>query len=208
MKGTTPAKAKAPFERLPVYYQYLKSLQPNPPPSVSSATIAAALQLGDVQVRKDLASIVPGKPKLGYATGQLLRALEQLLGFDKTTRAVVVGAGKLGKALLNYPGFEAYSLAILAAFDTDAPSQAEGKAVYPLDDLPAFCRENDVKIGIITTPAGEAQRVCDLLVQSGVRAIWNFAPAHLNVPESILVRSENMANSLAVLSAQLTKTIQ
>ena len=116
-----------------------------------------------------------------------------------------MGAGKLGLALLGYVGFDAYGLQILAAFDI-APSMdltENGKPVLPMDDLEDFCRANKVAMGIITGPAPHAQQVCDQLIAGGIKAIWNFAPTHLQVPENILVQNENMATSLAVLSMHL-----
>ena len=119
--------------------------------------------------------------------------------------AVLIGAGKLGQALLGYSGFDAYGLNILAAFDV-APAMEKtvvGKPIYPISQLESFCRSHKVLMGIITVPQAHAQQVCDLLIDCGIKAIWNFAPVHLDVPEHILVQSENMANSLAVLSMHL-----
>jgi len=132
------------------------------------------------------------------------------LGYDNTTDAILVGAGKLGQALLGYSGFEAYGLNILAAFDAKpfASKTQEGKPVYPIDQLESFCRGNKVLMGIITVPAPYAQEVCDQLVACGIKAIWNFAPIHLDVPSNILVQNENMATSLAVLSMHLQAQIK
>ena len=106
--------------RLPVYLSYLKGLGAQAPANISSAAIAAALNLGPVQVRKDLACLpCTGRPKTGYVTTELIRALEHFLGYDDTANAIVVGAGKLGRSLMSYSGFAHYGLNILAAFDTD-----------------------------------------------------------------------------------------
>jgi redox-sensing transcriptional repressor len=118
---------------------------------------------------------------------------------------VLVGAGKLGQALLGYSGFDDYGLNILAAFDVNIkkPQMVDGKPLLPMEDLKDFCRDNKILMGIITVPAVNAQQVCDKVIDSGIKAIWNFAPVHLDVPEHILVQNENMATSLAVLSMHL-----
>ena len=151
-----------------------------------------------------------GRPKIGYLRESLVEDISQFLGYDNTTDAILVGAGKLGQALLGYSGFNAYGLNVLAAFDAKpfADKTAEGKPVYPIDALEAFCRDNNVLMGIITVPAENAQQVCERLVSCGIKAIWNFAPTHLEVPANILVQNENMATSLAVLSMHLQAQIK
>lgn len=193
-----------------MYLSYIKTLPEDSPKNISATTIAEALQLNDVQVRKDLASVSSsGKPKVGYNVKDLIAELEAFLGYNDIDNAVIVGAGSLGKALLNYSGFKAYGLNIIAAFDLlDEPTEFQGKTVFPIDRLESFCRKMNINIGIITVPAQSAQEICDLLVKSGVRAIWNFAPAHLVVPEGILVQNENMASSLALLSNHLREQMK
>ena len=197
------------LQRLPDYLNCLKALYKKGTSTVSAKTIAEILDLGEIQVRKDLASVsTGGKPKIGYVTLDLIKDLEDYLGYHDSHDAVLVGAGKLGKALLSYEGFKEYGLNIVAAFDAkgaeDNKDGSEGK-ILPVESLSDLCRRLQIRIGIITVPASAAQEICDLLVQSGVLAIWNFAPTHLNVPENILVKNENMAASLAVLSQHLTK---
>ena len=117
----------------------------------------------------------------------------------------------MGRALLSYRGFEAYGLSIVAAFDVDpnlTGGEISGKQVLPMSKLPSICQSMNIHIGIITVPASQAQAVCDALVGSGVLAIWNFAPMHLNTPEGILVQNENMAASLAVLSKHLSERLE
>ena len=170
----------------------------------------AVRKLNDVQVRKDLASVSSsGKPKVGYNVKDLIAELEAFLGYNDIDNAVIVGAGSLGKALLNYSGFKAYGLNIIAAFDLcEEPTEFQGKTVFPIAQLGSFCRKVNVHIGIITVPASSAQEICDLLVESGIRAIWNFAPVHLVVPDGILVQNENMASSLALLSNHLREQMK
>lgn len=197
--------SKAVLKRLPGYLSYLKSLPEDSSPYISATGLATALGKGEVQVRKDLAIVSNGgRPKIGYLRESLIEDISQFLGYDNTTDAILVGAGKLGQALLGYGGFDAYGLNILAAFDTQPRSQnQEGRPVYSMDNLESFCRTNKVLMGIITVPAEYAQAVCDQMIACGIKAIWNFAPTHLDVPAGILVQNENMATSLAVLSMHL-----
>ena len=198
--------SKAVLKRLPGYLSYLKSLPDEGNTYISATALAGALDMGEVQVRKDLAMVSDGgRPKIGYLRKGLIEDISQFLGYDNTTEAILVGAGKLGQALLGYSGFDAYGLNILAAFDANPTMDhtEEGKPIYPVTQLQEFCRKNLVLMGIITVPAQFAQQVCDQLIANGIKAIWNFAPIHLDVPDGILVQNENMATSLAVLSMHL-----
>ena len=202
--------SKHTLQRLPMYLSYIKGLPEDAPKNISATTIAEALQLNDVQVRKDLASVSSsGKPKVGYNVKDLIAEPEAFLGYNDIDNAVIVGAGSLGKALLNYSGFKAYGLNIIAAFDLcEEPTEFQGKTVFPIAQLESYCRKVNIHIGIITVPASSAQEICDLLVNSGIRAIWNFAPVHLVVPDGILVQNENMASSLALLSNHLREQMK
>jgi redox-sensing transcriptional repressor len=195
--------SKAVLKRLPGYLSYLKSLPEDSSPYISATAISQALNMGEVQVRKDLAVVSKaGKPKVGYPRADLIENISRYLCYDNTTDAILVGAGKLGQALLGYSGFAAYGLNILAAFDV-APAENSDKPIYAMDELESFCRKHNVHMGIITVPADFAQEVCDRLISCGMKAIWNFAPMHLDVPPNTLVQNENMATSLAVLSMHL-----
>ena len=198
--------SKSVLKRLPGYLAYLKSLPEGTATYISATAIANALGMGEVQVRKDLALVSDGgRPKVGYLRAGLIDDIEQFLGYDNTTVAVLIGAGKLGQALLGYNGFAAYGLDILAAFDANPVTDRtdDGHPILHIDQLSGFCRTNKVLMGIITVPANQAQSACDKLIASGIKAIWNFAPTHLDVPDNILVQNENMATSLAVLSMHL-----
>ncbi len=203
--------SKAVLKRLPGYLSYLKSIPKDGAPYISATSLANALNMGEVQVRKDLAMVSDGgRPKVGYLRESLIDDISQFLGYDNTTDAILIGAGKLGQALMGYSGFDTYGLNILAAFDAKpfASQTDEGKPVYHIDDLEKYCSDNNVLMGIIAVPASNAQVVCDRLVSCGIKAIWNFAPTHLDVPHNILVQNENMATSLAVLSMHLQAQIK
>ncbi len=198
--------SKSVLKRLPVYLAYLKNLPEDAPPYISATSMANALGMGDVQVRKDLAMVSDGgRPKIGYSRENLVDDIEQFLGYDNTNNCVLIGAGKLGLALLGYGGFDEYGLNIMAAFDVSPCKDTTdgGKPIFPMEKLESYCRANKVCMGIITVPAAFAQQVCNQLIAAGIKAIWNFAPTHLEVPSHILVQNENMATSLAVLSMHL-----
>ena len=204
--------SKATLKRLPTYLSYLKSMPADAPANISATALAAGLKMGEVQVRKDLALVSSGgRPKIGYNRERLIADIEDFLGYGDTNDAVLIGAGKLGRALLGYSGFAEYGLNIVAAFDSNDAiigTTKSGKPIMHLSRLAETCRRFKVKIGIITVPAEYAQAVCDLLIENGIMAIWNFAPKHLSVPENILVQNENMAASLALLSKHLNEHMQ
>lgn len=199
--------------RLPYYLTYLRRLQQTGVSTVSAPRIADALSLNAVQVRKDIAfvSSCAGKPKTGFSVSQLITDLEAFLGYDNVDEAVLVGAGLLGRSLLGYKGFDRYGLQIVAAFDCDASLtrlRFDGEQrIFPMEKLEDLCRRLRVHIGIICVPPECAQSVCDRLVACGIRAIWNFAPTHLCVPQGVLLQNENIASSLAVLSAHLKQVM-
>ena len=199
--------SRATLGRLPGYLKYLQSLPPEMQ-NISATALARALKLGEVQVRKDLSSVSDaGKPKIGYNTALLIKTLETFLNRDNGN-AVIVGAGRLGRALLDYGGFSEYGLEIAAAFDIKVTSRMQsesGKAILPMHELEAFCRRQNITIGIITVPASAAQQVCSRLIRNNIDAIWNFAPCTVCVPSDVTVQDENMALSLAHLSQRIIK---
>lgn len=198
---------KATLGRLPLYIQYLKELPDESGATISATKIARALLLGEVQVRKDLALISgQGKPRIGYERCKLIQDIERHLGFEDLAGAVLIGAGKLGRALLDYNGFEEYGIKILAGFDCNEKAFQVGKnstTVLSINDIEKYCTEHNIKIGIITVGQGSAQEVCDRLIGCGIKAIWNFAPCSLVVPTDVILKQENLALSLAHLNSQI-----
>lgn len=202
---------KATLGRLPLYLRFLKGLPQDKTPHISATTIAKRLSLGEVQVRKDLSAVSgAGKPKIGYETVDLINSLENFLGYNNLTSAVLVGAGKLGKALLEYDEFENYGVRIVAAFDCNEQfiQLNSSKIILPMNQFENFCKSQNIKIGIITVGEGSAQYVCNQMIKSGITAIWNFAPCEINVPNGILLQQENLALSLAHLNNQLSKNLR
>lgn len=197
------------LKRLPVYMSYLKALDLGETEYISSATVAEALDMNDVQVRKDLAAVCrsAGIPKKGFVVRDLIGGISDFLGYSEGNDAILIGAGNLGMALMSYRGFDNYGINIVAAFDS-RPELIDNKRIFDVSLVGEMCKKMNVKIGIITVPDSEAQKVCDLLVESGILAIWNFAPTHIKAPEEILVQNENMASSLALLSNHLREKME
>lgn len=198
--------------RLPNYLQHLRKMRSQGITVVAASVIASSLRLNEVQVRKDLAAVssVPGRPKLGFYVDLLIQDIEEFLGYNNVDDAVLVGCGSLGTALLNYKGFEAIGLNIVAAFDADEEKCGTvigEKQILSVEKLQPLCKRLNIHIGIITAPAEAAQKIADDMVECGILAIWNFAPVRIVLPKEILVQNENMAASLALLSKHLKEKL-
>lgn len=195
--------SKATLNRLPQYLRILKKLKKDEVQNISSTTIAEMLKLNSIQVRKDLALVShqEGKPGIGFCVDELITDLEEFLGLGNITEAVLVGAGRLGQALLNYPGFEG-NFNIVMAFDNDN-TKCDNKNIFHIDNIKEKIQEKNIKIGIITVQRVAAQEVCNILVEAGIKAIWNFAPVTLTVPEDVIVKNEDLSASLMILSKKL-----
>ena len=198
--------------RLPAYLRLLLTLQARGREVVSCTHIADELGLVSVQVRKDLSATgIVGKPKVGYATAALITAIRDFLGMNNTSDALLVGAGCLGGALLGYEGFSEFNLNVVAGFDVNPAkigTEIHGKLIFPLEKFPDLAQRMHVLIGILTVPAAAAQDVTNLMVLSGIRAIWNYTPVELEVPDPIIVEDVKLAASLAVLSSRLAASLR
>lgn len=206
------AFSKNQLQRYPVYLKFFKTLLEEGKTSVSSPYIAKCLGYSEEQIRKDLQAVSkePGVPKKGRDLERLVETIEKFLGYRDSTTAVLVGAGHLGQALLSYPNFAEMGLSIVAAFDSDPALNGRkvgDKEVFPIEKLPNLLPRLNAHIAIITVPATSAQEVADMVIAAGARAIWNFAPIHLNVPEGVVVENVNLASSLAVLSHRLNEML-
>ena len=198
----------ASLKRLPLYLSILQGLKQKNVDYVSSGKIAELANENASVVKKDLSFIISkeGKPKLGYETDFLIQDIESILCFQNVQKAIIVGVGKLGSALFHYQGFEKYNLQIVYGFDINKEiigKTFNGKQIFDLSELGKRLAGTDIKIGIITTPVDCAQDTANLLVSNGIKAIWNFTSANLTLPKNVVVKNENLATSLAILSKQL-----
>ena len=198
--------AKSVLTRLPLYLEYLIDLKETEGYSgyITDTKIAMDLELGEVQVRKDLSfACGNGKPKLGYDLVALIEKIKDYLGCRQRKNAIIIGVGKLGSALLGYRGFERYGIHIIAGFDLKDKIEENESLVKEFTEknvLEVF-ENNLIDIVIICVPKKFAQEVCDILVKMKIKAIWNFAPTRLKVPKNVLVQNENLAYSLSVVSS-------
>jgi redox-sensing transcriptional repressor len=177
--------------------------------TVSSAEIAEFLHMDDTLVRKDLAAIgVRGYPRVGFKVDEVLTAIREVLGFEQTHRAVIVGAGRMGGALANYTDFAKYGLVVMAVFDNDPAKLGKtlgGAVIQSLDNLESTIARLGVRLAILTVPVDPAQSIADRLVVAGVQAIWNFAPTRLVAPPHVVVRHEHISVGLAELAYHLRR---
>ena len=196
------------LRRLPSYYHYLVRLREKGQEMISAAQIGEDLGVHHTQVRKDLAFTgSQGKPKVGHRVADLVASIETFLNWNNVTDAFLVGAGHLGTALLGYTGFERAGVRIVAAFDQNprmAGKKIQGVSVLPMDKFADLSRRMHIGIGILTVPAEAAQEVAEMMIASGIQAIWNFAPTVLDLPDEIIVENVALHSSLGVLSRKLS----
>ena len=198
------------LERFPIYLKYLLSMRDSGFKTISSPVIANALSFSEEQVRKDLQVVSSnnGKPKLGRDINELIEDIKAFLHYDNLTKAAVVGVGHLGKALMNYKGFNDFGLDIVCGFDIDSNlvgSQVNGKDIYSVYQLSNKIDELGLEIAILAVPLSAAQDNADRLVNAGIKGIWNFVPVHLEHPDNIIVENMDLARSLAVFFHRINK---
>lgn len=200
------------IRRLPGYLRLLKAARARGERVTSCTRIAEELGQQSVQVRKDLSVTgVSGRPKVGYSIDELIDAIQDFLGWNRKTNAFLVGAGNLGAAIINYEGFAEHGLNIVGVFDSNPAlfgSSIKGHKVMPVDDMLGCAKMLNgydimVEMGVITAPASAAQTVANLLVEVGVRAIWNYAPAVLELPDYVLCENVKLSESFALLTSQM-----
>ncbi len=196
------------IRRLPLYLSFLRQLRNEKVEVVSSTRIADELGLTGIQVRKDLAMTgIVGRPKIGRSINELIEHIESFLGWNAPRLAFLVGVGHLGTALLGYKGFEQENLNIVASFDNSPEKIGAtilGRPTYALTDFAKKAREMNVKCAVLTVPAAYAQEVANMMVEAGIRGIWNFAPIQLFAPNGVVVENVSLSSSLAVLSQKMT----
>lgn len=184
------------INRLTLYHCILQDFIDKGNKYISSKQIATLLKIDDSQVRKDINLLnKSGKSRVGYIVTELKKSIETTLGFAKTKRAYIIGAGNLGMALAKYDNFTSYGLNIIGLFDNDnnkIGKEVNNKKILDIKQLPEFTKDNNVDIAILTVPGKFAQSTADYLIKSKIKYIWNFTPTVLDVPTDIQVWNENL----------------
>ncbi|MBM3935196.1 MAG: redox-sensing transcriptional repressor Rex [SAR202 cluster bacterium] len=190
-----------------MYVRVLTQLRDSGYDVVSSQQLGGLLQMTPAQIRKDLSYFGRfGKQGRGYNVQFLREELRQILGLDRKWPACLIGVGRLGQAIINYPGFVPEGFNVVAAFDSDPEQIARpigGILVRPMEDLEQAIRESNITIGIVAVPAREAQKVIDQLINAGVRGILNYAPIAPKVSMDIVIRNIDPVLSLQSMTFYL-----
>jgi redox-sensing transcriptional repressor len=200
--------AESTVRRLSLYLRFLEEFEEQGIATVSSDALALRGGTTSAQVRKDLSFFGSfGKRGLGYAVPELAGRLREILGLGRDYRVVLLGAGKIGSALVQYRGFQKRGFEIVGIFDVDPAKIGKrwnGLTVSDIGQLEAQLTGQSIDIGVLVTPADVAQELADRLVKLGIKAILNFAPVQLSVPEDVSVKNVNLALELEALSYALT----
>lgn len=195
------------LRRLPMYVSILKRLKEENHKYVSATTIARELDFEPIQVRKDLSITgIVGKPKVGFELEELIKSIGNFLNWKNNEKALIVGVGALGHAILGYDNFKNYGLNIVCAFDNDKRKigkKFHGIKIYSMVSLSKMVKSKKISMAVITTPGKVAQEVYDLLTEAGIKAIWNFTPTSLKSKEGVIVESVHLSQSLAVLTHKM-----
>ncbi len=206
---STPVRmiAEAALRRMPSYWRVLDEMERNGQEVVSCTEIANRFHQDVTQVRKDLESAgCSGRPRVGFVVGEAKRCIEEFLGWNNAHDAFLVGAGNLGAALAGYEGFQPAGLSIVAVFDKSPEKIGKtlaGRLILPVARFRNLARRMHVQIGIVAVPGPAAQETADMMLESGIRAIWNFAPRKLSAPDGVVIENADLTPSLASLSAKL-----
>lgn len=198
------------IERYPIYLNILLSLRNSGINKVNSHLLADNLGCSEEQVRKDLQIVSPNSSKPGCCrdVNLLINHLKDYLGYNNVDRAILVGVGHLGSALLSFKGFDDYGLDIVAGFDIDPSLTGEtinDKPIYSIFNLDNKIKELGVEVAIVATPKDVTQEIVNKLINSGIKAIWNFVPIHLDHPKDVVVENMDLARSLAVFFHRINK---
>lgn len=195
--------SKAVIRRLPRYYRYLGELIEEGTEKISSLRMSEDTGLNASQIRRDLNCFGGfGQQGYGYSVEKLRQEIARILGLDRKFNVIIVGAGKIGQALMGYT-FTNEGFSIKAIFDNDqekAGKEVFGKKVMHTDDLKSFVADNSIDIAFLCTPKDNAQSMADYLVSLGIRGIWNFAPVDVCVRKGVSVENVHLSDSLFVLS--------
>ena len=201
--------SKAVIRRLPRYYRYLGELLEEGVERISSNELSSKMHVTASQIRQDLNNFGGfGQQGYGYNVPYLYAEIGKILGLDRTHHIIIIGAGNLGQALANYVKFEKRGFKVVGIFDINPVLKGisiRGNEIRMMNELPEFLRENDVQIATLTLPKAYAEETANLLVENGIKAIWNFAHLDLAVPEDVIVENVHLSESLMRLSYNLNR---
>ena len=195
------------LRRLPWYLSNIKLMKEKGEQYVSSTQISKEINIDASQIAKDLSYVnISGRTRVGYNIDALTEVLESFLGFTNMHKAFLFGVGSLGAALLRDSGLHHFGLEIVAAFDVNPElvgKDLNGIPIFHSDDFEAKMKEYDVNIGVLTVPINIAQEITDKMVDGGIKAVWNFTPFRIRVPENIVVQNTSLYAHLAVMFNRL-----
>ena len=201
--------SKAVIRRLPRYYRYLGELLEEGVERISSNELSSKMHVTASQIRQDLNNFGGfGQQGYGYNVPYLYAEIGKILGLDRTHHMIIIGAGNLGQALANYVKFEKRGFKVVGIFDINPVLKGisiRGNEIRMMDELPEFLKENDVQIATLTLPKAYAEETATILVENGIKAIWNFAHLDLAVPEDVIVENVHLSESLMRLSYNLNR---
>ena len=195
------------LRRLPWYLSNIKLMKEKGEQYVSSTQISKEINIDASQIAKDLSYVnISGRTRVGYNIDALIEVLESFLGFTNMHKAFLFGVGSLGAALLRDSGLHHFGLEIVAAFDVNPElvgKDLNGIPIFHSDDFEAKMKEYDVNIGVLTVPINIAQEITDKMVDGGIKAVWNFTPFRIRVPENIVVQNTSLYAHLSVMFNRL-----
>jgi len=200
------------LRRLPWYLSNAKLMREKGEKYVSSTQISKQINIDASQIAKDLSYVdIAGRTRVGYDIDLLIQVLEDFLGFTNMHKAYLFGVGSLGGALLRDSGLSHFGLQIVGAFDVNPDlvgTKINGIPIYHSDDFEKRMKLDGVNIGVLTVPIAIAQAISDKMIAGGIKAIWNFTPFRIRVPENIVVQNTSLYAHLAVMFNRLNETIK
>ena len=203
--------SRAVIKRLPRYYRYLGELMEDGVERISSNELSGRMKVTASQIRQDLNNFGGfGQQGYGYNVKYLHSEIAKILGLDRTHTMIILGVGNLGQALANYTQFERQGFKLIGLFDVNPVLKGisiRGNEIRMMDELPEFLKTHDVQIAALTLPKNNAAETADMLVQQGIKAIWNFAHLDLDVPEDVIVENVHLSESLMRLSYNLNRYV-
>lgn len=195
------------LRRLPWYLSNIKLMKEKGEQYVSSTQISKEINIDASQIAKDLSYVnISGRTRVGYNIDALIEVLENFLGFTNMHKAFLFGVGSLGAALLRDSGLHHFGLEIVAAFDVNPElvgKDLDGIPIFHSDEFETKMKEYDVNIGVLTVPINIAQEITDKMIAGGIKAVWNFTPFRIRVPENIVVQNTSLYAHLAVMFNRL-----